>query len=89
MTSSALPTSRPSTWSMSVISAVVDSPAWLATATRLSARSRAIASVSQKAPEPHFTSITSPSRPAATFLDRIELTISGIDSTVAVTSRTP
>ncbi len=72
---------------MSVISATVGNPAWLATATRLSARSRAIASVSQNAPDPHFTSITSPSSPSATFLDRIELTISGMDSTVAVTSR--
>jgi hypothetical protein len=33
------------------------------------------------------TSITSPSRPSATFFDGIELTINGMDSTVAVTSR--
>ena len=39
------------------------------------------------APEPALTSITSASRPAASFLDRIEATISGIDSTVAVASR--
>ena len=40
-----------------------------------------------KAPEPVFTSITSPSSPAASFFDRIEAVMSGIDSTVAVTSR--
>ena len=40
-----------------------------------------------KAPEPVFTSITRPCRPAASFLDRIEAVISAIDSTVAVTSR--
>ena len=39
------------------------------------------------APEPNLTSITSASSPAASFLDRIEATISGIDSTVPVTSR--
>ena len=40
-----------------------------------------------KAPLPVFTSITSPSSPAASFLERIEAVISGMDSTVAVTSR--
>ena len=39
------------------------------------------------APEPALTSITSASSPAASFFDRIEATISGIDSTVAVASR--
>ncbi len=39
------------------------------------------------APVPVFTSITSPSSPAASFFDRIEAVMSGIDSTVAVTSR--
>ena len=39
------------------------------------------------APEPALTSITSASSPAASFLDRIEATISGIDSTVPVASR--
>ena len=39
------------------------------------------------APEPALTSMTSASSPAASFLDRIEATISGIDSTVAVASR--
>ena len=41
----------------------------------------------RKAPEPTLTSITSASSPAASFLDRIEATISGIDSTVPVASR--
>ena len=40
-----------------------------------------------KAPEPLFTSITSAESPAASFFDRIEAVMSGIDSTVAVTSR--
>ncbi|CRZ96941.1 Uncharacterised protein [Vibrio cholerae] len=40
-----------------------------------------------KAPEPTFTSITSDSRPAASFLERIEAVISEMLSTVAVISR--
>ena len=36
-----------------------------------------------KAPVPIFTSMTSASSPAASFFDRIEAVISGIDSTVA------
>ena len=40
-----------------------------------------------KAPEPTFTSMTSACRPAASFLARIEAVISGMLSTVAVTSR--
>ena len=43
--------------------------------------------VGMKAPEPTLTSITSASSPAASFLERIDAVISGIDSTVAVTSR--
>ena len=39
------------------------------------------------APLPTFTSITSASSPAASFFDRIEAVISGMLSTVAVTSR--
>jgi len=42
-----------------------------------------------KAPFPVFTSITSASSPAASFLERIDAVMSGIDSTVAVTSRIP
>jgi hypothetical protein len=40
-----------------------------------------------KAPLPTLTSSTSDCSPAASFFDRIEAVISGIDSTVAVTSR--
>ena len=40
-----------------------------------------------KAPEPVFTSRTRPPSPAASFFDRIDAVMSGIDSTVAVTSR--
>ena len=39
------------------------------------------------APLPTFTSSTSAPVPSAIFLDMIELAISGIDSTVPVTSR--
>ena len=39
------------------------------------------------APEPTFTSSTRASVPSAIFLLMIELAISGIDSTVPVTSR--
>ena len=40
-----------------------------------------------KAPLPNFTSIAKAEGPAASFLDRIDAVMSGIDSTVAVTSR--
>ena len=39
------------------------------------------------APAPTFTSSTSASRPSASFFDMIDDAISGIDSTVPVTSR--
>jgi len=39
------------------------------------------------APLPDLTSITSASRPAAIFFDKIDAVMSGIDSTVPVTSR--
>ena len=42
-----------------------------------------------KAPLPTFTSKTMASNPTASFLDMIEVAISGIDSTVAVASRNP
>ena len=40
-----------------------------------------------KAPLPTLTSSTRPSIPSASFFDMIEAAMSGIDSTVAVTSR--
>ena len=39
------------------------------------------------APRPTFTSRTSPSMPSASFFDMIDDAISGMHSTVAVTSR--
>ena len=39
------------------------------------------------APRPTFTSSTSPSIPSASFFERIDATMSGMHSTVAVTSR--
>ena len=87
MTSTALPAAVASGSFMSVMSALVFMPAPLATATRLSASARDSSRFSMKAPVPVFTSRTRPARPAASFFDRIEAVISGIDSTVAVTSR--
>src|SRR3546814_16524221 len=72
---------------MSVTRATLDNPAPSATATMLLASAAAIGWVSAKAPLPTFTSITRPSRPAASFFDRIEAVMRGIDSPVAVTSR--
>ncbi len=72
---------------MSVRSAEVGSPLPRATSTIDSASSDAAARVGRNAPDPTFTSITSASSPAASFFERIEATISGIDSTVPVASR--
>ena len=44
-------------------------------------------SSAMKAARPVLTSITSPSMPSASFFDRIEAVISGMLSTVPVTSR--
>ena len=87
ITSSALPAAVASGWLMSVISAVVMQPAPCAVATRARARALASSIVFMKAPEPTFTSSTSPSSPAASFLDRIEAVIRSMLSTVPVTSR--
>ena len=51
------------------------------------ASSAAVATSGMNAPLPTLTSSTSPAVPSAIFLDMIELAISGIDSTVPVTSR--
>ncbi len=72
---------------MSVSSASHASPLPRATSTIASASSALEARSGMNAPEPALTSITSASSPAASFLDRIEATISGIDSTVPVESR--
>ncbi len=48
---------------------------------------RASSCVFMKAPLPTFTSSTSASMPSASFFDMIDEAISGMQSTVAVTSR--
>ena len=82
----ALPALVPKTWFISVIIACVLTPAPLATLTILSASALASARLFIIAPLPTLTSITNTSKPAASFLDKIEAVIKGIDSTVAVTS---
>ncbi len=72
---------------MSVSSATVGRPAPPATSTSARASSSAAGRSAMNAPEPNLTSITSASSPAASFFDRIEATINGIDSTVPVASR--
>ena len=81
------PTARPSGTSICVRSATAGVPSSRAIPTSASASSRARASSFMKAPRPHFTSSTSASAPSASFLERIDAAISGIDSTVPVTSR--
>ena len=72
---------------MSVSSAVVASPWSVPMRTIVSASSRARSGVFMNAPDPTLTSSTSPPVPSAIFLLMIELAISGMDSTVPVTSR--
>ena len=79
--------SRPKGSSMSVISAQTRLPAALPMRTISSARRRESSSVGISAPEPVFTSSRIASQPAAIFLDRMLEAISGMLSTVAVTSR--
>ena len=73
--------------SMSVISATVRRPAPSPMATIVCASAMASSSVFMNAPEPVLTSSRMQSEPAASFLLMIEDAISGIESTVAVTSR--
>ena len=87
MTSSALPTARPSGWSMSVMSAVTLRFICVPMPIIVRARARESSSRFMKAPLPVFTSSTSASMPSASFLLMMELAISGRQSTVAVTSR--
>ena len=72
---------------MSVMSVRTGRPASAAVRRMLAASSRAESSVGMNAPLPDFTSMTSASRPAAIFFDRIDAVMSGTDSTVPVTSR--
>ncbi len=85
--SSALPTVRPSGDSIVVSTAVTCFFASLPTRTSELANARASSSVFMNAPRPTFTSSTRPSMPSASFLERIDAVMSGMDSTVAVTSR--
>ena len=72
---------------MPVSMQVVGSPASSPSRRMACASSRAEARSGMNAPSPTFTSSTSRLAPAATFLDMIEVAISGIDGTVAVASR--
>ena len=72
---------------MSVSSATVVTPSARPRSTMVWASSLADSKVFMKAPEPTLTSSTSAAVPSASFLLMIEEAISGIDSTVPVTSR--
>ena len=72
---------------MSVSRATVVTPCALPSSTMVRASSRASAADFMNAPEPTLTSSTSAPVPSAIFLLMMELAISGIDSTVPVTSR--
>ncbi len=73
--------------SIAVSSATVRTPASVPRPTIVAASSRARSTSFMKAPEPTLTSSTSEPVPSAIFLLMIELAISGIASTVPVTSR--
>ena len=62
-----LPAVRAKGWLISVINALVATPAPLPTLTMRSASSTDFSIVGMKAPVPAFTSITRASRPAASF----------------------
>ena len=72
---------------MSVSSATVATPASVPSATIVSASSRALATSFMKAPLPTLTSSTSAPVPSAIFLLMIDDAMSGMASTVPVTSR--
>ena len=82
-----MPTAKPRGWSISVTTAAMFRPAIRPTFTISRARVKASSSRSIKAPEPVFTSSTMVLAPEASFLDMMLLTIRGMESTVAVTSR--
>ena len=87
MISSALPIAKPSGWFMSVISACTFLSMRRPMPTIVCASRRASTCFFMNAPLPTLTSSTSASTPSASFFDMIEDEISGIDSTVPVTSR--
>ena len=86
-TSFAFPTAKPSGSSIAVTSAAARRPAPFAPFTRACASATASSRVFMNAPAPHLTSKTSVRAPSASFLERIEATMSGIEGTVPVTSR--
>ena len=73
--------------SIPVMRALVRTPASLPSSTIVRANSRASPRSFMNAPEPTLTSSTRAPVPSAIFLLMIELAISGMDSTVPVTSR--
>ena len=87
VTSSPLPAARPSTVSIAVCNAAVRTPFAAPSATIVSARRRPSSGSGRNAPAPNLTSSTSASVPSAIFFDMIDDAISGMDSTVPVTSR--
>jgi len=87
LTSSQLPAARPSGVSMFVSSARVLTPHSALSVTSARASARAFSRVGMNAAAPNFTSSTSAPSPSASFLDRMDATISGMDGTVAVASR--
>jgi hypothetical protein len=87
ITSSALPTARPSGTSMSVMTAWVSTPDALPIDTSDSASRREAPTVFMNAPLPVFTSRTSASIPSAIFLLMIDALMRAMLSTVPVTSR--
>ena len=72
---------------MPLTTATILRPAWSPMLTIAFASSMEASKVGMMAPDPAFTSSTMAFAPAANFLDRMLLTIRGIESTVAVTSR--
>ena len=82
-----LPTARPSGASIEVSQATAGQPRSRARSTSVRASRSASSRRRMNAPEPTFTSSTSPSRSSASFLLRMLAAMSGMESTVAVTSR--
>ena len=86
-TSTALPAVRPRHWFMSVSKALQRRPAPSRDTCDALRQVARVLDAGRNAPEPTLTSMTSICGPAANFFDRIEAVISGMLSTVAVTSR--
>ena len=87
LTSSALPTCVPSGWSMPVTKARMGRPACVPMSTMAFASTMESSTVCMSAPLPVFTSSTIAPAPLASFLLTMLEAISGMLSTVPVTSR--